>query len=301
MATPSSVAALSFYWSIPVPTNSLSLPPPVFDQDTESYLYDVPVTEETPLAPPCQHVDVGYLFDTPLTDLPYFPIETLEELPLQTEAEIQEQLRRQEEYEQKQAEKAHMEALRIYFGIRRIYQQRQLPNAHVPGPMTRAQALNEFCKRRPPAFYGEPEPTVAEAWLKEVKVIFSTLDIARDGDRVALAAYQLKGEARYWWELMETTHNIATMTFAEFERSMTVAQYATKFEELSRYAPTTIASEDDKERKFEWGLTSSRKAVVGHEFPTYSQVVKCALWLEREDMDFKAKWKKTGTSAGGPI
>ncbi|KAG5531704.1 hypothetical protein RHGRI_026356 [Rhododendron griersonianum] len=77
------------------------------------------MTEETPPAPPCKHVDVGYLFDTPLTDLPYFPIETLEELPFQTEAEIQEQLRRQEEYELEQAEKAHKEALRIYFGLRR--------------------------------------------------------------------------------------------------------------------------------------------------------------------------------------
>ncbi|KAI8538370.1 hypothetical protein RHMOL_Rhmol09G0097500 [Rhododendron molle] len=74
---------------------------------------------------------------------------------------------------------------------------------------------------------------------------------------------------------------------------MTVAQYAAKVKELSRYALTTISTEDDKARKFEWGLTSSRKAVVGLEFPTYSQVVKCALRLEREDMDFKAKWKKT--------
>ncbi|KAI8538369.1 hypothetical protein RHMOL_Rhmol09G0097400 [Rhododendron molle] len=95
--------------------------------------------------------------------------------------------------------------------------------------MTQAQALNEFCKRRPPAFHGEPEPTIAEAWLKEVKVIFSTLDITRDGDRVALATYQLKGEARYWWELMETTHNVATMTFAAFERIF-----------LDKYFPTPI-------------------------------------------------------------
>ncbi|KAG5549466.1 hypothetical protein RHGRI_014713 [Rhododendron griersonianum] len=52
MATPGSVATLSFYRSILVPTNSLPLPPPVYDRDTKSYLYDVPVTEETPPVPP---------------------------------------------------------------------------------------------------------------------------------------------------------------------------------------------------------------------------------------------------------
>ncbi|KAI8559747.1 hypothetical protein RHMOL_Rhmol04G0198300 [Rhododendron molle] len=84
-------------------------------------------------------------------------------------------------------------------------------------PMTRTRAMNEFCKRRPPTFNRDPNPAVAETWLKEVKVILNTLEIIRDGDRVALATYQLKGEVRYWWDLMEATHAIATMTFAEFE------------------------------------------------------------------------------------
>ncbi|KAG5553248.1 hypothetical protein RHGRI_011192 [Rhododendron griersonianum] len=88
------------------------------ESDVEE-LWEHLLTEETPPAPPCKHVDVGYLFDMPLIGFPYFPVETLEELPLQTEAEIQEQLRRQEEYELEQAEKAHKEALRIYFGLRR--------------------------------------------------------------------------------------------------------------------------------------------------------------------------------------
>ncbi|KAI8572912.1 hypothetical protein RHMOL_Rhmol01G0237900 [Rhododendron molle] len=134
--------------------------------------------------------------------------------------------------------------------------------------------MNEFCKRRPPTFNGDPNPTIAETWLKEVKVILDILEITRDGDRVALATYQLKGEARYWWELIEATHAIATMTFDEFETlfldkyfptplrlakeqefmnlkqgTMTVTHYAAKFEELSRYAPEAIATEDKKARR----------------------------------------------------
>lgn len=74
--------------------------------------------------------------------------------------------------------------------------------------------MNKFCKRRPPTFHGDTDPIVAEIWLKEVKVILRTLGITQDGDCVALATYQLKKEPRYWWDLMEATHNVATMTLA---------------------------------------------------------------------------------------
>ncbi|KAI8559658.1 hypothetical protein RHMOL_Rhmol04G0190400 [Rhododendron molle] len=193
-------------------------------------------------------------------------------------------------------------------------------------PMTRPRAMNEFCKRRPPTFNGDTNPTVAETWLKEVKVILDTLGINLDGDRVALATYQLKGEARYWWDLMEATHAIAAMIFAEFETlfldkyfptplrlakeqefmnlkqgTMTVTQYAAKFKELSHYAPDAVATEDKKARRFEWGLTTARRAVVAQAFTTYTGVVKCALWLESEEADFKTRWKKATGGTGGPI
>ncbi|KAI8524676.1 hypothetical protein RHMOL_Rhmol13G0166500 [Rhododendron molle] len=193
-------------------------------------------------------------------------------------------------------------------------------------PMTRTRAMNEFCKRQPPTFNGEPKPTVAETWLKEIKVILDTLGINLYGDRVALATYQLKGEARYWWDLMEATHAIATMTFAKFKTlfldkyfptplrlakeqkfmnlkqgTMTVTQYAAKFEELSRYAPEAVATEDKKARRFEWGLTTARRAVVAQAFTTYSSIVKCALRLESEEADFKTRWRKATGNTGGPI
>lgn len=42
--------------------------------------------------------------------------------------------------------------------------QHQQQATHVPrGPLTRSQALNEFCKRRPPYFRGEPNPVAAES------------------------------------------------------------------------------------------------------------------------------------------
>ncbi|XP_058189234.1 uncharacterized protein LOC131306821 [Rhododendron vialii] len=153
--------------------------------------------------------------------------------------------------------------------------------------MTRTQAMNKFCKRRPLTFHRDPNPIMAETWLNEVKTILRTLGITRDGDCMALATYQLKGEARYWWDLMEATHTIAIMTFTEFEilflnkyfpkplrlakkqeflnlkqGTMTVTQYVAKYEELSHYALDSIPNEDKKARRFEWGLTTTRWAVV---------------------------------------
>ncbi|XP_058217373.1 uncharacterized protein LOC131328446 [Rhododendron vialii] len=186
--------------------------------------------------------------------------------------------------------------------------------------------MNEFCKCRPSTLHGDVNPVVTKTWLNEVKMILRTLEITQDGDRVALATYQLKGEARYWWDLMEATHDIAVMTFAEFETlfldkyfptplclakeqeflhlkrgTLTVTQYAAKFEELSLYTLTSIPTEDKKARRFEWGLMTTRKAVVAQAIATYAEVVKCALRLESEELDFKTRWKKATDDTGGPI
>ncbi|XP_058198410.1 uncharacterized protein LOC131313933 [Rhododendron vialii] len=150
--------------------------------------------------------------------------------------------------------------------------------------------MNEFYKRRPPTFNGDTNPTVAETWLKEVKMILDTLEITRDGDRVALATYQLKGEAPKEQEFLNLKQG-----------TLTVTQYAAKFEELSRYALTSIPTEDKKARRFEWGLTTARRAVVAQAFTTYAEVVKCALRLESEENDFKNRWRKATGNTGGPI
>ncbi|XP_058189251.1 uncharacterized protein LOC131306839 [Rhododendron vialii] len=83
--------------------------------------------------------------------------------------------------------------------------------------------------------------------------------------------------------------------------TMTVTQYTTKFEELSRYALATIATEDKKARRFEWGLTTARRAVVSQAFPTYAGAVKCALRLESEEIDFKTRWRKATGNIDRPI
>ncbi|XP_058202637.1 uncharacterized protein LOC131317072 [Rhododendron vialii] len=127
---------------------------------------------------------------------------------------------------------------------------------------------------------------------------------------------------------MKNTHDVAAMTWDRFEEifldkyfptpvkqalasefmnleqgTMTVTQYTARFEELSRYGAKIIPTDDDKARKFEWGLNETRRAVVAQTLPTYSQVVQCALKMERESLDFKTRreQKKAIPAVGGPI
>lgn len=187
---------------------------------------------------------------------------------------------------------------------------------------------NEFCKRRPPYFQREPNPIADDFWLEEIKKILKVLDIQSDGDKIALATYQMQGEAQHWWSWWRTPMTRQPWLGLDLRRSsstntslpqsnkpwfknsltlnrvtLTVTQYATHFKELSRHATTIIPTDDDKAIKFEWELFGTRRPVVAQTLPTYSQVVKCALMMERESSDYKSslEQRRTGPTAGGPI
>ncbi|XP_058181222.1 uncharacterized protein LOC131299657 [Rhododendron vialii] len=167
-------------------------------------------------------------------------------------------------------------------------------------PMTRTREMNEFCKRRPPTFNGDTNPTMVETWLKEVKVILDTLKITQNGDPTMTFA---KFEALFLDKYFPTPLCLAKeQEFLNLKQgTMTVTQYAAKFEELSHYTQTVVAMEDKKARRFEWGLTTARRAVVAQAFPTYFGVVSCALRLESEENDFKTRWRKAIGNTDGPI
>ncbi|XP_028114164.1 uncharacterized protein LOC114312152 [Camellia sinensis] len=149
-------------------------------------------------------------------------------------------------------------------------------------------------------------------------------------DKIALASYQLEGEADHWWSLMKNSRDTTSMTWAQFKElflrkyfpntvrqeriwqfqtlkqgEMSVTQYVAKFEELARYAAQYIADEGEKARKFEWGLDPIiRGKVLPLRLPTFADVVDTALDAEREWADSKRIWmmktKKGGQSYVGP-
>ncbi|KAH7838300.1 hypothetical protein Vadar_024691 [Vaccinium darrowii] len=164
--------------------------------------------------------------------------------------------------------------------------------------MNRSQMLDTFCKCRPPIFYGEPDPAAAEEWFKQITKLLEVLNVEDATDCIALASFQLQGEADHWWDLLKTTQNVETMTWKNFEDAFndkyflvpvkqailqefldlrqgtrTVTQYAARFEALARHVGDLIKTDDAKARRFEWGLdTSMRGTVMSHDFKTYAQV-----------------------------
>ncbi|GMP97505.1 hypothetical protein CsSME_00045729 [Camellia sinensis var. sinensis] len=85
---------------------------------------------------------------------------------------------------------------------------------------------------------------------------------------------------------------------------MTVTQYVAKFEELARYATRYVENDEDKARKFEWGLDPTiRGRVLPMPLPTFADVVDTALDSEREVADSKRIWslrKENNHSNVGP-
>lgn len=65
-------------------------------------------------------------------------------------------------------------------------------------------------------FKGTTKPTNAEAWLKEVALIFDNIGTPMEY-RVKFATFYLKKVARHWWKTLGHTHNVHDLTWDQFE------------------------------------------------------------------------------------
>ena len=70
---------------------------------------------------------------------------------------------------------------------------------HVPLEEARGTVHERFMKLDPPMFAGTMNPSEAEDWLKRMESIFEVMQL-HDDQRVTLASFMLKEEARFWWE-----------------------------------------------------------------------------------------------------
>lgn len=164
----------------------------------------------------------------------------------------------------------------------------------------------EFRKTRPPVFKGEPDPMVAEEWLRQIKRRMANQGVPEDL-MVSIACTYLEGQAYHWWESVFCTPNAEISTWVEFEKifldkyfpctlrhqkskefstllqmAMSVGVYQAKFEELMRFAPELVPDDFAKARRFEDGLRPSiREKVVILKLQRYADVVDRALIAER--------------------
>ena len=137
------------------------------------------------------------------------------------------------------------------------------------------------------------------------------LEITSDTTRIRLAAFQLEGEAKVWWNWAKTSRDLEAMAWAEFldlfmgkyfpdiarhvkaqeflelkQGTMTVMVYVARFTELARLADDYVATDIAKVRRFENGLKLSiRGRIVGLRLQDMDSMVGTALTIEREIED----------------
>ena len=105
------------------------------------------------------------------------------------------------------------------------------------------------------------------------------MKIQSDQDKVALATIHMIDKADDWWGMVWGSRNVEEMNWAQFEElflekyfpesvqqemaqeflslkqgTITVTQYASHFEALSRYAQGVVATEWETAWRFEWCL-----------------------------------------------
>ena len=185
-------------------------------------------------------------------------------------------------------------------------------NPPSPPPPSKPEGNDSICERfqklKPPTFEGEADPKVAENWIRTVERMFSYGRIPNEA-KVSCAAFYLRDAASYWWDTMISVHDVATMTWEKFRElfevkyvtkaarvakrkefanlkqgDMSVDEYIRKFEELSRYAPHLVTTNELKVEQFVEGLKPEifRDVTVGEsEGISYAKVVEQALKAER--------------------
>ncbi|XP_035542147.1 uncharacterized protein LOC118344833 [Juglans regia] len=143
--------------------------------------------------------------------------------------------------------------------------------------------LEQFSHQHPPTFDGRLNSMDAESWIDRIEQIFEVL-YCTDDQKVKYATYHLTDMANKWWKSTRALVQLelgeaVPITWEHFKKifldhffpqtlqesrarqfmdltqgSMTVAQYATTFMELSRFASYLIPDEEKKAEKFERGL-----------------------------------------------
>ncbi|KAM6556128.1 hypothetical protein CsatB_003147 [Cannabis sativa] len=196
--------------------------------------------------------------------------------------------------------------------IRQDAENRDPPAAVVyPATEARHELLAErFRKQHPPEFEGGIDPVVAEEWMSRIESILQMLRV--DGnDRVKCASYMLRKDARIWWEVVEQTKNVDTMNWDDFKRvinekyynsavlaakvgeftglvqgSLTVTEYAQKFDRLAKFAPDLVPTDRVRAHRFVEGLkpmVARDVEIVSRGQFSYAQVVEMALTAERSE------------------
>jgi hypothetical protein len=177
-----------------------------------------------------------------------------------------------------------------------------------------------FFKHNSPVFTGHEGPREADSWFETTQKLMLALNCT-DAEMVNYGGLKLVGEASKWWDLTKASLKAelvkgVPVTWAHFKEkfyeqyvphvqrqlwaeefltltqgNMTVAQYSTKFIELSRYGPTLIPNDQAKAEKFLDGLSARIKEKISiHEIKEYPKAIHAAMIAEQAIEEVAAEY-----------
>ena len=180
---------------------------------------------------------------------------------------------------------------------------------YAPYPVQHMEPVYErFRKQHAPNFEGTTDPFEAEEWLRNVEPILAHMNL-NNADRISCVSSLLKKDARIWWDLVQQSHDAATMTWTRFvelfhkkyynsavlttrveeftnlkQGNLTVAEYARQFERLAKFAAELVPTDYLRVNKFVRGLRP--KIEMGVKLPnpgntSYADVLETAIEVER--------------------
>ncbi|XP_021830989.1 uncharacterized protein LOC110771064 [Prunus avium] len=219
------------------------------------------------------------------------------------------------------------DSMRIMLAIQDMASTIRETNNHEPHQETQDDQImriqGEFRKTRPPVFKGDPNPMVAEEWLRQMRRKMNEQRVPGNL-KVTIASTYLEGQAYHWWESVLAIPDVEIATWVAFETiflekyfpetmktmkvreftnlyqgDMTVGQYQAKFEELMRFAPYMIPNESAKAKKFEEGLRLEVKEKVElFKLKKYVEVVDRALMAEQRILSSKRIFEPKNPNRG---
>jgi len=155
-----------------------------------------------------------------------------------------------------------------------------LAQNQIQQPRPQLASYSEFVGTHPPIFSKAEDPLEADSWLRLMESKFELL-VCTEEQKTIFAAHQLRGPAAYWWEtclaMQPAGHRVPWTEFRaafkahhipsssvkiklrEFltlkQGNKTVQEYIHKFNELARYAPTHVDTDEKKRECFLEGMT----------------------------------------------
>lgn len=179
-----------------------------------------------------------------------------------------------------------------------------------PTPVTRTidEGVERFRQYNAPRFNGRDGPLVVEEWFEEMEHIFTHIGCT-DKEKVACAIFQLKDDARKWWNsfyrmlgeedrkllnwkifkgvVMDKYFPVSfreqkeTEFFELKQGSTTIENYERKFNNLSQFAPHLVDTESKTIARFKKGLRTDIKGIMAsHVIDDFSELVKRAEEVE---------------------